>query len=161
MGLGSRGRVVPDGTTSIKIKANLKRAYVVFFLIVIPIVSIASQVVATSLSSFLEILASIVIGQFAFTNWLAYGLERSPRRMTLANQSASVVANHSLSYIYWMIALSVLLCVLNAIGFLMPPLSVGGPEWLRPVCGFGAVFFAGITVIWVRTALAKRRTAAA
>ena len=158
MGLGSKGRIVPDNDTSARIRKALNRGWAVLFLAIVPLFTGLTLFVSSGWI-FLGLLLLLLMAQFAFTSYLARGLEVSSRRMTLSNQTASVADRYGMGYISLNIVLSIALTLASALIFVWPSLAKDLPGWYSMLLAFGTVFFAAITGMWVRIALLKRRLA--
>jgi hypothetical protein len=155
-GIGSRGRVVPDAATARSLRQRLRHGWMAFFFGWIPFISVFS-VVIPNIWAFIAVLLMSMAMVWTFTANVARGLERSQRRMTISNQSASVMATHSLRKMVLMLVLSIGLTASNTATYLMPELQADGPTWLRPVSGFGVLFFGLITLFWLRLVIKKWR----
>ncbi len=155
-GIGTRGRVVPDAATARSMRQRLRHGWMAFFFGWIPFISVFS-VTIPNIWAFMAVLLLSVALMWLFTGQVARGLARSQRRMTIANQSASVMASYSLRKMLLMLALSVGLTASNIASYLMPQLQPGGPAWLQPVAGFGILFFGLTTLFWLRLVIRKWR----
>jgi hypothetical protein len=162
-GFGSRGRIVPNSASSERIHLALRRGWLFMFLVLIPLMTAATLLARfASASSYAPlwafiVLIAITIGlQLAFTFNLGRGLVVTGRRMTLKNQSKSIATTYSMRYIVVMIGLSIVLAGANGLAFVSPEFARQQPAWLQPLNAFGAIFFAAITLMWLRVAYTKR-----
>lgn len=159
MGLGSKGRIVPDAATNARLRSALRTGYMVFFLAILPAASVLSVWTPKGALPLVAFVGVVTVMQLAYTSWLARGLEVTRRRMNLSNQTASIATAYSARYIRWMTILSALLTAGGVIGFFMPAAD-WQPVWGRPMAAASALFFAAITVMWLRAGQAKARMSA-
>ena len=77
--------------------------------------------------------------------------------MTIANQSAAVMATYTLSRMLWMALTSAMLTAASILAAISTDLQAGQPSWFKPVTGFGSAFFGAMTVMWLVYAWKKWR----
>jgi hypothetical protein len=156
LGMGTRGREVPDAATGQRLRARLRQCWMGFFFGWIPVMSISATLIP-NVWVLLAVIAISVALMWAAALGVARGLEVSQRRMTIANQSASVMATYTLGRMLWMALTSAVLTAASLFGVLSNELHAGQPSWFKPVTGFGSVFFGALTVMWLVFAYKKWR----
>lgn len=157
MGMGFRGRVVPDEATGARLRLALRTGYQVLFFGIMPVCAGLQAVMPADAISIWAFIAGAVGMQLAFTTWVARGLATTDRRMNLANQTASIAATHSARYIQSMAVLSAILTLGGVAAIFMPAVAASQPDWGQPMAIASALFFAAMTAMWVRILKAKRR----
>lgn len=156
MGIGTRGRLVPDAATSRQLHARIRHGWMMFFFGWIPLIGIAATYI-TNAWAFLAVMAASVAVVWAYALSVARGLEVTSRRMTMRNQAASIQATYSLKRLFWMTVLSVALTAMCAASLYVPAVAAGQPAWFKPTAAIGMVFFAGTTLMWAWHGLTKWR----
>jgi hypothetical protein len=171
MGLGTRGRIVPDAATGLRLRTSMKQFLKWFFGVLVGLLLLLTFTVdfipVSALKTILSwggvILVAAVGLAFMITlgvtRRLASGLEVSARRMSVSNQTTSVAEKYSERWVYSMIGSSIALAGVCGWSFLAHARLPSEASWLNIMAGVGAVFFTAIAGMWLRIAFIKRRPA--
>lgn len=156
MGIGSRGRIVPDAATGDRVRRSMRWFWLALLLIWIPL-AVAFVNHVQSLWALTGEVAVSIAALWVFTAVIARGLEVSSRRMTPSNQFTSLLARSSYKRLVTMTGLSAMMTLCGAWPLLFSAWPPGQPVISKPAALFATLFFAGTTMIWGRLALMKRR----